>query len=553
MRFRSLTFLILTTTLACTSADETVSPSAEHWSFTAGVSASFVEACEADPEIRPFAPADLDDPMVRVAAVESALAELAVEAGLDSDSRMGGMLAAAEENLRRSLIEAEIGEISDEEIRDFYEANRDRLIPQTPRHLWAIFTEAGTDPSEEQRQASRARIEAAAERLAVGEEFATVAVELGAGPSLENRGDFGLVTPRDLPRSTRDLVWGLAEGEISDIVDLTHGHALFRTTDWIESVVPPLEDVRETIVDLLRRQRLGAHRETWLTSVGAVIPEFAPNEPVSPESVILALGDEIWTEADLSDWIEDNVATDVTFEERAGHRLDFQRRIAERAYFEDYQPSDEGWFAVRWTARRNHLLTGLFIDRALTRNQPEDSDLQALLELRWEEWPFAIERLITTIVIPVSPGPGEEGLARYYLVERAEAQVAEVLERLDAGEDFGDVARDFSPQLNAAAGGNVGWIREPSRPMFDIPLAGTTTGDITVPQRFVAGFVIHHVGEIRMAALDDVRDTLLNLWKSHAAPEAFATLCAALDSDQEPEWLGLIEEVAHRSPGSLID
>ncbi|MBN1478620.1 peptidylprolyl isomerase, partial [Candidatus Sumerlaeota bacterium] len=250
------TFLIalLTTTcplVACGQPPETV---AQH-TYPCGVSISegMVEAFLSEPDL--WDPGERlsdfgisrEEMATRAGAVLLALTEEAEAEGLIDDPSLLNRLDHLRWELRREMLYSALQascEVTEEEIQALYEEERDRLHQPEERRLWSILIEAGLNPTEADWEAARSRGMEALRRLRGGESFGAVAHDLGEGPSAENGGDFGPVGPSNLPESTRDLIWALPEGEISDLVRLAMGYAIFRTTDWRDEGPTPLQRVR---------------------------------------------------------------------------------------------------------------------------------------------------------------------------------------------------------------------------------------------------------------------------------------------------------------------
>ncbi|MBN1478503.1 peptidylprolyl isomerase, partial [Candidatus Sumerlaeota bacterium] len=468
--------------------------------------------------------------------------------------RLDGVWEAVRLDLLAEEIAHDAARVSEEALRERYERNTEALAGPERRRLWAIFIDAGADPTEEDRQAARERIETAQQRLASGEDFAELAEEMAEGPSRDNGGDFGPLSERELPALTRATIWSLAEGEISEVVDLPHGFAIFRTTDWEQPSPPSFEESRIDLIAELREQLLVSHRLNWREERGVEIAEFAVGEEVSPEAVILVIGDQTWRESDLDRWLDarvrPNLVGTISDEDRVFHRIRFQEQHVEREYVRSIVLRDEEAARWRWEARRNHTLAQSLISAIIEECTPDDEALQRILDAHWRDWPFSIDRLVSTILI--STAPRGEGVPRYYGMQRAEERLAELTARLEAGEDFAALAGEFSDHPSGASdGGRVGWIHEPSRAMFDVPLQGTEVGDITEPQLFSMGYVIHLVEDMRPTPLSEIRNELLGVWQNQAAQNAIETLIAALGGESEPDWRALIEDSVRSTTASM--
>ena len=77
----------------------------------------------------------------------------------------------------------------------------------------------------------------------------------------------------------------------------------------------------------------------------------------------------------------------------------------------------------------------------------------------------------------------------------AEALAIELKQRIEAGEDFGDLARQYSDDIGSAAeGGELGWTNPGQMvPEFEAAMAGTSEGAISEPVRSEFGWHILQV------------------------------------------------------------
>jgi peptidyl-prolyl cis-trans isomerase SurA len=83
------------------------------------------------------------------------------------------------------------------------------------------------------------------------------------------------------------------------------------------------------------------------------------------------------------------------------------------------------------------------------------------------------------------------------LTEKAAEDLAiELKDRIEAGEDFGDLARQYSDDIGSAAeGGELGWTNPGQMvPEFEATMAAATEGEISTPFRSEFGW---HILEVK--------------------------------------------------------
>ncbi len=107
--------------------------------------------------------------------------------------------------------------------------------------------------------------------------------------------------------------------------------------------------------------------------------------------------------------------------------------------------------------------------------------------------------------------PGREYNAAHILVE-TEEQSAELKAQIDAGADFGEVAREHSTDGAAANGGALGWFGLGMMvPEFEEAVLALEVGQVSDPVQTQFGWHLVRLNDTRLATaptLDEVRDTI---------------------------------------------
>jgi peptidyl-prolyl cis-trans isomerase SurA len=125
----------------------------------------------------------------------------------------------------------ERGEVSEAELRKFYEENLDRL-PKRPEvvHLKTIFL--GFETSSSATASARRKTEALRARITAGEDFAAVAKAESEDPSAPLGGDLGFLRPKDLREpALAKTAAALEVGAVSEPVLTMYGYHLLQVTE----------------------------------------------------------------------------------------------------------------------------------------------------------------------------------------------------------------------------------------------------------------------------------------------------------------------------------
>ena len=128
--------------------------------------------------------------------------------------------------------------------------------------------------------------------------------------------------------------------------------------------------------------------------------------------------------------------------------------------------------------------------------------------------------------------PATEYNASHLLVETQEEAVA-AKARVDAGEEFADVARDVSTGPTGPNGGNLGWFGTGQMvPEFEAATMALSVGDVSDPVQTQFGWHVVTLLETRnkeVPALEDVRQELSGQIQEAAIQARLAELTGAAD------------------------
>ena len=190
---------------------------------------------------------------------------------------------------------------SDDDVQGYYGYNTDRYTdPVTLRASHILLRTEGKDLPEVQTQAEAIVAEARG-----GADFAELARQHSEDEGTkELGGDLGLIAPGQMVPEFEGAAYALDQGEISDPVSSMFGVHIIKATEKTGGTTQPLNEVRESIVDLLKQESADARASALADAMAAEITTAADMdaaarqrglEPqvtgfVSPGEPILGLG-----------------------------------------------------------------------------------------------------------------------------------------------------------------------------------------------------------------------------------------------------------------------
>ncbi len=208
-----------------------------------------------------------------------------------------------EQSLKEKVLGREVYyriQVSTEEIKAFYEANREKFDrPEQVRLQEILIASNGKDPSEVERL--RKRAEEVLEKARGGELFGDLVAQYSEGPAAKEwGGDLGFFRRGKLPKEVEDIVFSLRRGQITDIVEGQGGFRIFKVIEKNVAGIQPLDVVKDQIrnklvedkavpalrkyMEKLRRQSYIRLKEGYLDSGSEVATASADGDrPVGEE------------------------------------------------------------------------------------------------------------------------------------------------------------------------------------------------------------------------------------------------------------------------------
>ncbi len=210
--------------------------------------------------------------------METVLLQEARRRGLDRDSQVKQLLKEAKRQillgrLLEVLRDSKQVEVTDEEVRRIYEANKDSFKePETFRASHVL--------AENEETAKKVL-----ERLKAGESFAKLAEEVSKDVSKAKGGDIGYFSKGQLIPEFEAACEPLKPGELSGVVKTSLGYHVILLTERKAARVRPLEEVRDQIRKQLAAQQQQRQIETYVQQLRAKAQIQFRDSAVSPKQV----------------------------------------------------------------------------------------------------------------------------------------------------------------------------------------------------------------------------------------------------------------------------
>ncbi len=155
--------------------------------------------------------------------------------------------------------------ISEAEMQAFYRDHPDYFQKGEQIRVRQILISEKSGPQGE--TSARSRIESLQKQLAMGANFAVLALEYSDGPSRSSAGDLGYLTRQQMVPDFADAAFALKPGEISDIVHTAYGYHLIKMIDRLPPQQISYKESREKIERSLRRNKENASVKRFVANL----------------------------------------------------------------------------------------------------------------------------------------------------------------------------------------------------------------------------------------------------------------------------------------------
>jgi peptidyl-prolyl cis-trans isomerase D len=144
---------------------------------------------------------------------------------------------------------------SDKEIEDYYQANRDSKFHKTKQaKLRYISVRVAPEADAKQKEAARAHANRTMMDARAGKDFAELAKKESDDPTASKGGDIGWVVQGQLPPEIDKVVFSLAKGGISDVIETPGGFQIVKVDDVKDEKTLTVKEASEEITRTLRTE-----------------------------------------------------------------------------------------------------------------------------------------------------------------------------------------------------------------------------------------------------------------------------------------------------------
>jgi peptidyl-prolyl cis-trans isomerase C len=261
-------------------------------------------------------------------------------------------------------------------------------------------------------------------------------------------------------------------------------------------------------------------------------------QAVSDTDVIARSGDVTITKAELEMAVESLPAEYQQYAEGPGKRSFAEDLLRMKMLADAAEKSGlaaEPKVRMQLALARANTLANAQIERLSDQIEINEERVKALYEERKGELDRARARHIL-IAFEGSPAAGDEALSE----EEARAKAERLRARIEAGEDFAEIAREESEDHGSAArGGDLGtFSRGRMVPEFEEAVFSAEAGEVTPVVRTQFGYHVIQVQERGPTPIEEVREQLENELRQRGLQDALESLQEGAEVQLDEAYFG---------------
>lgn len=196
--------------------------------------------------------------------------------------------------LVQKLIEQDVGgtiQIDHQEIEKYYKTHKSEFDLPEEVYLREIFLST-KDKTAAQIAQIKKKLEGIRQKVLNGDDFGQLAKIYSQGPTAQEDGELGMFTRGKLAPSIEKAVFELKHNQMTPIMDLGNGLAIFQVQKHYQAGVQPVDKVQSQIEQAIYQKKIGPALRQYLTELRKrsfidIKPGYVDSAAVGDESPIM--------------------------------------------------------------------------------------------------------------------------------------------------------------------------------------------------------------------------------------------------------------------------
>lgn len=431
--------------------------------------------------------------------VENILAERARKQGLQQSERFHRLLAQQRKGLARQYVyQTEVVEkskVSEREAEQYYRDHEKEFVNPDTVVYQRIFFHILPDSSQAEREKTLATAHSVLDQLAEDKQFQDMMKQYSTDPPKYQtarylvRGDDSVSTP------VVQMLFGLQATQISDVIETPMGYGIYQVKERYAGQQIPFQAAQRKIAYILqqraRQDALKDFAHKAETRFSAVAQFRTLTSWPEKSAVLFQIESKRVTLADVEKEIAARFSGQQPNWQQVQAYLDalYVSRLLDRAA-DDIDLHTVPELERNISFYENYLLSELWLDDQVTSHIISHEEQLRYYEAHPEYFRTKARRECRMISCYAHIGSDATLDERIYALKLAEEKIQRAYEELLQGADFAHVARRYSEDKFALAGGYIGYVTEPSSALFDINIKKLAIGEFSKPIALPNGFMI---------------------------------------------------------------
>lgn len=146
--------------------------------------------------------------------------------------------------------------VTDEEVKKFYDDNKEKFKKEESVRASHILIGADEKASAEDKKKAKEKAESIRKRLVAGEDFAAVAKKESTCPSAPQGGDLGSFSRGQMVPEFEKVAFALKPGEISEVVETKFGYHIIKVQEKKPAGTVTFDEAKKNVADYLKGQKI---------------------------------------------------------------------------------------------------------------------------------------------------------------------------------------------------------------------------------------------------------------------------------------------------------
>lgn len=245
--------------------------------------------------------------IIKEMIAKTIIADQAIKEKLDQDRLVIQSINAEFHNAVKekinSVIANEAPKPSEEEIKKYYDENKNKFTIMEHYKIKFIYSYCGEPEKKDKMAEAKKKAEEALKKVKEGMDFAQIAKDYSNAPTPNDGKDIIFISKEINPK-IEEAVKSLKKDEISNLIEVKNGYIIVKLIDHIDEKIVPLDEVKDKIIKKLNLQNENDYVNNYWTEYAKKLNikknyDLLKGKEIKYDAVVFEFGDFKFTYSDL--------------------------------------------------------------------------------------------------------------------------------------------------------------------------------------------------------------------------------------------------------------